>query len=171
MPLSEHVHCVAVIFKMTECIEQWIWIKFCISLNVPPWKLFTWFRRQRQWATDDWQLHHDITSCAEILVKHQITQVTQSPYSPDLAPCDFCLFPKLKSPLKGQWFQTIDKIQENMMGQLMPSPTKDFAECFEQWKRHWENCIRSQTACFEGDGGVIVLCAMFLVSSIKVSFL
>ena len=40
---------------------------------------------------------------------------------------DFWLFPKLKSPLKGKRFQTIDKIQENTMGQLMVIPTKDFA--------------------------------------------
>ena len=52
-------------------------------------------------------------------VKHQITQVTQPRYSPDLVPCDFWLFPKLKSPLKWKRFQTIDEIQENMMGQLM----------------------------------------------------
>ena len=53
------------------------------------------------------------------LAKHQITQLTQSPYSPDLAPRDFWLFPKLKSPLKGKRFQTINKIQENTTGQLM----------------------------------------------------
>ena len=53
------------------------------------------------------------------MVKHQITQVTQPPYSPDLVPCDFWLFSKLKSPLKGKRFQTFDEIQENMTGQLM----------------------------------------------------
>ena len=58
-------------------------------------------------------------SGAEFLAKHQITQVTQPPYSPDWVPCDFWLFPKLKSPLKGKRFQTIDEIQENTMGQLM----------------------------------------------------
>ena len=49
----------------------------------------------------------------------------------------------------------------------MVIPTKDFTECFEQWKRHWENCVRSQGAYFEGDGGVIVLCTVFLVSCIN----
>ena len=53
------------------------------------------------------------------LAKYQITQVTQPPYSPDLAPCDFWLFPKLKVPLKGKRLQTVDEIQANMMGQLM----------------------------------------------------
>ena len=48
-------------------------------------------------------------------MKHLITQVTLAPYSPDLVSCDFWLFPKLKSPLKGKSFQTIDEIQENTM--------------------------------------------------------
>ena len=32
-PLSEHVYCVAVVFKMTEQVEQQICIKFCIKLE------------------------------------------------------------------------------------------------------------------------------------------
>ena len=47
---------------------------------------------------------------------------------------NYWLFPKLKSPLKGKRFHAIDKVQENMTGQLMAIPTKDFAECFEQLK-------------------------------------
>ena len=62
-------------------------------------------------------MHH--VSCRVFLVKHQITQVTQPPYSPDLAHCDFCLFPKLKSPFKGKRFQTVNEIQENTTGKLM----------------------------------------------------
>jgi len=42
-------------------------------------------------------------SChAGFLGKHQITQVCQPTYSPDLAPYHFWLFPELKSPLKGR---------------------------------------------------------------------
>ena len=54
-----------------------------------------------------------------VLMKHQTTEVTQPQYSPDLLPWDFWLFQKLKSPLKGKRFQTLDEIQENMTGQLM----------------------------------------------------
>ena len=61
------------------------------------------------------------------MVKREIIQVTQPACSPHLTPYDFCLFPKLKSPLRGKRFQTIDEIQENMMGQLMAIPAKDFA--------------------------------------------
>ena len=125
MPLSEHVYCVALTFKMTEQVEQLICINFVSSLNILLQKLFGWFRRPQLWATGDWQLPHDnIPAHASrlvqrFLVKHQISQVTQPHYSPDLVPCSFWLFPKLKSPLKGERFQTINEIQENTMGQLM----------------------------------------------------
>ena len=53
-------------------------------------------------------------SC-NFLEKCQITQVTQHPYSPDLVLCDFWLFPKLESTLKGKIIQTTD----DMTGQLI----------------------------------------------------
>ena len=91
-----------------------------------------------------------ITSHAEFLVKHQITEETQPPYSPDLAPCDFRLIPKLKSLLKGRDIRQLlrfRKIQRSSDGD-------------------GENCVRSQGAYFEGDWGIIVLCMVFLVSCI-----
>ena len=124
MLLSGHVHCVAIAFKTTEQVEQRISIKFCVKLEHPPWKVFGWFRRLQLWATGDWQLHHNNMPAQasrlpqRFLVK-QNTQVTQPPYSPGLVPCDFWLFPKPNSPLKGKRFQTLDEIQENMTGQLM----------------------------------------------------
>jgi len=62
------------------------------------------------WESGDWQLHHNnarthsLALVQAFLAKHHITQVCQPPYSPDLAPCDFWLFPKLKSLLKGRRF-------------------------------------------------------------------
>jgi len=35
------------------------------------------------------------------LAKHNISAVRQAPYSPDMAPCDYWLFPHLKTQLKG----------------------------------------------------------------------
>ena len=128
-----------------------------LSLNIPPWKLFRWFRRLQLWATGDWQLHHNNTPAhasglmQSFLAKHQITQVTQTPYSPDLASWFFWLFPKLKSPLKGKRFQTIDEIQGKYDGAA---------------DGDWENSVRSQGVYFEGDWGIVVLCTMFLVSYI-----
>ena len=64
-------------------------------------------------------LTHAAFLVQSFLAKHQITQLTQPPCSSDMAPCVFCLFPNLQSPLKGKRFQTVSEIQENTMGQLI----------------------------------------------------
>ena len=124
-PLSEPVYWVAITFKMTKLVEQRIYIKFALSLNIPLRKLFRWFRRPQLRATGDWQLHHNnVPAHASHLTQSVLENIIsprwlRPPYSPDLVPWDFCLFPKCKSPWKGKRFQTIDEIQENRMGQLM----------------------------------------------------
>ena len=98
-----------------------------LSWNILPGKLFRRFRRPQLWATGDWQLHHNNAATHVLclvqrfffLTKHQITQVTQPPYGPNLVLCDFWLFSKLKWPLKGKRYQIINEIQENTMEQLM----------------------------------------------------
>jgi hypothetical protein len=42
---------------------------------------------------------HDALGFREFLTKKSITKMYYPPYSPDLAPCDFQLFPKLKKCL------------------------------------------------------------------------
>ena len=114
-----------IMFKMNEGIQQRICIKFCIRLE--PSSVKTIGMVQKATAMGNWWLaalsrqcaRSCITSPAEFFEKHQITQVTQHLYRPELAPCNLRLFPKLKSLLKEKRFQTINKIQENITGQLM----------------------------------------------------
>ena len=40
-----------------------------------------------------------------------IKTVPQPPYSPDIAPCDFCLFPKLR----GCRYETIEEMKDAVM--------------------------------------------------------
>ena len=74
-----------------------------------------------QWvAASSWQHAHScILSPAVFWQNIKSPRWLIFPYSQDLVPCDFWIGPKLKSPLKGKRFHTIDEIQENMMGQLM----------------------------------------------------
>jgi hypothetical protein len=48
------------------------------------------------------------------------------PYSPDLAPCDFSLFPKMKLKLRGRRFDTIEEIQTESPRVLDTLTEKDF---------------------------------------------
>ena len=125
MSLSEHVYCVSFTFKATEQVEQWICFRLCIKLAHSSTETIRVI--QKATAMGNWWLTalsrhapvHVSHLLQSFLVKHQITQATQPLHSPDLAPHDFWLFPKLKSPLKGNRFQAVDEIQENTKGQLM----------------------------------------------------
>ena len=110
---------------MTDRVEQWICIQFCVKLQRSSTETIGMI--QKAAATGNWWFGSfcsyntpaHISHLMQVLAKHQITQVTQTPYSSDLAPCNFWLFPKLKSSLKGKRFQIINEIQENTTGQLM----------------------------------------------------
>jgi hypothetical protein len=57
------------------------------------------------------------------------------PYYPDLAPCDFFLFPKMKLKLKGRRFDTIDEIQAESQKLLDTLTEKDFQEAFKKMEK------------------------------------
>ena len=84
------------------------------------------------------------------LAKHRTSVVLHPPHSPNLAPADFFLFPKLKTTLKGCRFQTIEEIQENAIRELRAVTESAFQEAFQRKKR-WERCITSRGDYFEGD--------------------
>ena len=113
-------------------------VVIALSLNIPPCKLFWWFWRLQLWATEDWRLHHDNmpTHASHLLqrflAKHQITQVAQAPYSSDLR---LMPFPKT----------TITFGREEISDHQW-----DSGKCDRAADGNWENCVRSQGACFEG---------------------
>jgi transposase len=81
------------------------------------------------------------------LEKHSIPTLPQPPYSSDLSPPDFFLFPKLKITLKGRIFQTVGDIITNAKNDLKAIPQTSF----EQWKKGWERSTAAQGDYFEGD--------------------
>lgn len=75
--------------------------------------------RPQMWADKSFVLHHDNAPAhtslivREFLAFTNFTAIPQPPYSPDLAPCDFFLFPKMKMRLKGRKFDTVEEIHNN----------------------------------------------------------
>ena len=73
------------------------------------------------WAGKTWILHHDnapahtALSVKQFLVSKKITTLD---HPPDLAPCNFFLFPKLKGILKGTRFEEVDDFMANVMAFL-----------------------------------------------------
>ena len=69
-----------------------------------------------------------------------IKTVPQPPYSPDLAPCDFWLFPKLKKKLRGCRYETIEEMKEAVTTDIDTLTQVDFYGAFLKLLK-WYNCI------------------------------
>ncbi len=78
-----------------------------------------------------------------------MTVIPHPPYSPDLAPCDFSLFRKLKLLLKGLYFDTIKAIQAELQAVLDIFTEADFQRIFEEEKKWWDRCIHVGGNYFE----------------------
>ncbi|UYV63933.1 hypothetical protein LAZ67_2006053 [Cordylochernes scorpioides] len=114
-------------------------------------------KRPDLWKNKNWLLHHDNAPAhtsllvRDFLAKNNTLMMLQPPYSPDLAPCNFFLFPKLKRPMKGRRYATLDEIKTASKEELKKILKNDFLKCFEDWKNRWHKCIIYHGDYFEGD--------------------
>ena len=111
------------------------------------------------WKNRNWLLHHDNAPAhtslvvREFLTKNNVSTVPHPAYSPDMAHCDFYVFPKMKLRLKGRRFASIEEVQAESQQILNTLTPADFSECFQKWQNRWDRCIQAQGDYFEGDGG------------------
>ena len=75
-----------------------------------------------------------------------IKTVPQPPSSPDLAPCDFCLFPKLR----GCRYETIEEMKEAVTKVIDMLIQEDFHEAFQKLLE-WYKCIAAGGDYFKGN--------------------
>jgi len=117
-------------------------------------------KRPQQWQNQKLIIHHDNAPAhgsfkvSQFLAKYSMTVIPHPQYSPDLVPCDFFLFPKLKLRMKGRRFNTIEEIQEESQRVLDTIPKRDFQGCFQAWQKRWDRCIPAKGEYFEGNGGI-----------------
>jgi len=69
-------------------------------------------------------------------------------YSPDLVPCDFYLFPGVKSALKDTRFESVEVVKEKEE-RVLKELTED--ECFQQQKLCMERCRDGEGVYIEAD--------------------
>ena len=73
--------------------------------------------------------------------------VCHPPYSSDLAPCDLCLFSKLR----GCCYETIDKMKEAVMKVIDMLIQEDFHGALQKLLERYNKCIAAGGDYFEGD--------------------
>ena len=83
--------------------------------------------KSAQWHFDqDNAAVHNPILVTDYLTKMGIKTVPQPPNSPYLAPCDFCLFPKIKEKLRGCRYETIEEMKGVLTKVIDTLTQKDF---------------------------------------------
>jgi hypothetical protein len=86
------------------------------------------------WRALGWLLHHDdapaltALSVEQFLTEKNVTAVPHPTLLPDLAPCVFLVFLKMRSQLKGRKFEDVVEIEAESQAVLKP----EFQRCIQQ---------------------------------------
>ena len=76
-----------------------------------------------------------------------IKTVLHSPYAPDLAPYDFCLFPKLT----GCCYEIVEEMKEAVTKIIDTVTQEDFHGAFQKLLERYKKWIIARGNYFEGD--------------------
>ena len=90
-----------------------------------------------------------------------IKTVSHPPYRPDLAPCDFWLFPKLR----GCRYETIEEMKEAVTKVIVTLTQEDFYGAFEKLLERYNKCIAAGGDYFERD--LSFMCALLIKVPIR----
>ena len=113
-------------------------------------------KRSALYKSGQWHFHednapvHNSIIVTDYLTKMGIKTVPHPPYSPDVAPCDLCLFPKLKEKLRGCCYVTIEEMKEAVTKVIDTLTQEDFHGAFQKLLE-WYKCIAAGGDYLEGD--------------------
>ena len=90
---------------------------------------------------------HNVILVTDYLTKMGIKTVPHPAYRPDLAPCDFCLFPNLR----GCSYETIEEMKETVPKIIDTITQEDFHEAFQKLFERFNKCNAAGGDYVEGD--------------------
>ena len=97
-------------------------------------------------------LLHDNTSShkCEVVASEKVKVLNHPPYSPDLSPCDFFLFPRLKKMLSGNKYTSRSSLGNAIYQCLQQIPKEDYLPAFRYWVKRLQKCVSVKGEYFEG---------------------
>ena len=110
-------------------------------------------KRPALFKPGQWHFHQDnapvrnFILITDYLTKMGIKTIPQPPYSPDLAPCDFCVFPKLR----GCRYEIIEEMKEAVTKDIDTLTQEDFYWTFQKFLERYNKCIAAGGYFFKVD--------------------
>ena len=84
------------------------------------------------------------------LASEKVKVLNHPPYSPDLSPCDFFLFPRLKKMLSGNKYTSLSSLGSTIYQCLQQTPKEDYLSAFRDWVKRLQKCVSVKGEYFEG---------------------
>ena len=94
---------------------------------------------------------HRASTTQGTINRRSIEVLGHPPYRPDLAPCDFFLFPTLKKILQGQQFDNVADLQRAVQSAIASLGPFTYKNCFYSWIKRCRKCISFKGEYFEKD--------------------
>ncbi len=95
---------------------------------------------------------HTSTISLAAVGENHMEMLAHPAYSPDMAPCDFAVFPALKDELKGHTFRNLDELKAEARKVLLNWPKDFFRRAMFDLPKRWAKCVAAGGAYFEGRG-------------------
>ena len=134
------------------------WLAKGLGLGLLCWG-FKWIQEEilskkpALYKSGQWHFHqdnapiHNFILVTDYLTKMGIKTVPHPPYSPDVGPCDFWLFPKLR----GCRYETIEEMKEAVTKVIDTLTQENFHGAFHKLLEGYNKCIAARGDYFEGD--------------------
>ena len=83
------------------------------------------------------------------LASEKVKVLNHPPYSPDLSPRDFFLFPRLKKMLSGNKYTSRSSLGSAIYQCLQQIPKEDYLSAFRDWVKRLQKCVSVKREYFE----------------------
>ncbi len=92
--------------------------------------------------------HRSLTT-QSTLAELNIETLEHPAYSRDLAPCDFYLFPTIKSELRGKRFNDVGELPTALRETVRKIQPKAYRDCYKTLVTRWQKCVDHRGEYFE----------------------
>ena len=114
-------------------------------------------------------LHHDNASChtarqtVDFLSSNNVELMIHCPYSPDLSPNDFFLFPKIKNKMRVERFESPEAAVETFRTLISEVTALEWKKCFENWFERMQKCINLITNTSKNNKAIYRILHVFFI--------
>ena len=84
------------------------------------------------------------------LASEKVKVLNHPPYTPDLSPCDFFLFPRPKKMLSGNKYTSRSSLGSAIYQCLLQIPKEDYLSAYRDWVKRLQKCVSVKGEYFEG---------------------